>query len=135
MEQNGTNGANGLTEKQLQVLPYLVTAPSISDASRRAEVGRTTLYRWMDDWKFREELERLRSEALDLAHTEIKGLMLKAIHVVGEAMDDPSPFVRLRAAQTALSAGSRMVETKELQQRLERLEDALSLWKQRNVRW
>lgn len=135
MEQSGSNGSTSLTEKQLQALPYLVGASSRSEAARLAEVGRTTLYRWMEDWQFREELERLRRQALDLAHAEIKGLMLKAVQVLGESMDDANPFVRLRAAQTTLSMGSKMVETTELQRRLDILEDALRLWQKRNSIW
>ena len=67
MTQNGTNGATTLTDKQLQTLPHLVTAPSITEAAKRADVGRTTLYRWIEDDEFRRELERQRSEALDLS--------------------------------------------------------------------
>ena len=117
------------------MLPFLVATHSRSEAAKLAEVGRTTLYRWMEDYEFRRELERLRTEALDLAYTELKGLMFKATLVVGEAMDDNNPFVRLRAAHIALSMGQKMVETKELQRRVELLEDALPLWSKRNTKW
>ena len=135
MGQNGTNGTASLTDKQLQALPYLVAAPSLSEAAKLAEVGRTTLYRWMEDDEFRRELERLRSEALDLAHVELKGLMLKATQVVSETMDDANPFVRLRAAQIALSVGLKAVEVKEIQRRIQLLDDALPLWATKNARW
>ena len=134
MEQNGTNGATPLTDKQLKTLPHLVTAPSLSEAAKRADVGRTTLYRWIEDDEFRREHERQRNEAVDLAHIELKGLMLKATQVVGEAMDDANPFLRLRAAQIALSVGLKAIEVKELQHRIELLEDALPLWATRNAR-
>ncbi len=135
MTQNGTNGASTLTDKQLQTLPHLVTAPTISEAARRADVGRTTLYRWIEDDEFRRELERQRSEALELAHVELKGLMFKATQVLGEAMDNDNPFLRLRAAQIALTVGLKAIEVKELQRRIELLEDALPLWATRNARW
>ena len=135
MTQNGTNGATTLTDKQLQTLPHLVAAPSVSEAARRADVGRTTLYRWIEDDEFRRELERQRNEALELAHVELKGLMFKATQVLGEAMDDDNPFLRLRAAQIALTVGLKALEVKELQTRIELLEDALPLWATRNSRW
>lgn len=127
MEQIGTNGASTLTDKQLQSLPHLVTAPSMSEAARRADVGRTTIYKWLEDDEFRRELERQRNEALELAHVELKGLMFKATQVVGEAMDDDNPFLRLRAAQIALTVGLKAIEVKEIQRRIELLEDALPL--------
>ena len=120
--------SNALTDKQLHTLPHLVTAPSLSEAARRADVGRTTLYRWIEDDEFRRELERQRNEALDLAHVELKGLMLKATQVIGETMDDANPLVRLRAAQIALSFGLKAIEEKEIQRRIQLLEDALPLW-------
>lgn len=127
MEQIGTNGASTLTDKQLQSLPHLVTAPSMSEAARRADVGRTTIYKWLEDDEFRRELERQRSGALELAYLELKGLMFKATQVVGEAMDDDNPFLRLRAAQIALTVGLKAIEVKEIQRRIELLEDALPL--------
>ena len=59
-----------------------------------ADIGRTTLYRWMNDHRFRTSLERLRAEAGELANTELRGLMLKGTLVLAEAMEDPSPHVR-----------------------------------------
>ena len=66
---------------------------------------------------------------------ELKGLMLKATQVVGETMDDANPWVRLRAAQIALSIGLKALEVKDVQRRLDLLEDALPLWATRNARW
>ena len=134
MEQNGTDEASGLTDRQLAALPYLVAAPALSEAATLANIGRTTLYRWMADGEFRRELERLRAEAAGLAHVELQGLMLKGIMVLAEALEDPSPSVRLRAAQATLSIGLRAIDLKELQQRLDRLDDALALWTSRSVR-
>ena len=135
MEQNGTNGAVGLTERQLQALPFLVAASSRSEAAKLAAIARTTLYRWMEDYEFRRELERLRSEAADLTHCELKGLMFKAVQVLGEAMEDANTNVRLRAAQITLSVALKANELKEIQRRLQLLDDALPLWATRNARW
>ena len=105
-------------------LPYLVSARSRTEAAKSAEIGRTTLYRWMEDYDFRQELERLRDEALELAHVEMKGLMFKATQVLGDGMDAPNPSVRLRAANIALSMGTKMTEIEEIQRRFERVDDA-----------
>ena len=98
-----------------------------------ADIGRTTLYRWMNDHRFRTSLERLRAEAGELANTELRGLMLKGTLVLAEAMEDPSPHVRVRAAKAALSIGLKAIDLKELRQRIERLDDALALWSRKNA--
>ena len=87
----------------------------------------------MNDPDFRATLEGLRSEAADLAHTELRGLMLKGALVLAEAMEDPNPNVRVRAAQAALSIGLKSVDLKELRQSVERLDDAWALWARKNI--
>ncbi len=98
MEQNGTDASrepDGLSENQLAALPYLVASTNLSEGARLANIGRTTLYRWMDDPDFHDAFERLRSQAAALAHSELRGLMLKGVLVLAEAMEDPSPHVRV----------------------------------------
>ena len=93
MAGNGTSATTTLTENQLRALPYLVASSSISEGARVARVGLRTVYRWMEDSDFRAELERVRGEAAELAYVELKGLMLKAVHVLGDAMEDPNPHI------------------------------------------
>ena len=87
------------------------------------------------DADFRRELERRRSEAAELAYAELQGLMLKGVHVLGEAMEDANPQIRLRAAQTALSLGLRATELKEVERLLDVLDDALPLWARTQTVW
>ena len=135
MAENGRTATTELTDRQLRALPYLVAAPTMSEGARVAEVGERTLYRWMNDDDFRRELERRRSEASELAYVELKGLMLKAVQVLGDAMEDSSSQVRVRAAQTALSVGLKATELKDIQKRLDLLDAALPLWTRRNMKW
>ena len=131
MEQNETDFSDdtvGLTENQLAALPYVVASPSLSEGAKLASIARATLYRWMNDHEFRTALERLRAEAADLAHTELKGLMLKGTLVLADAMEHPSPHIRVRAASAALTIGLKALDLKELRQRIERLDDAFTLW-------
>ena len=135
LQQNTTNGAKELTARQVAALPYLVASPTVSEAAKVAQVDRATLYRWMEDEDFREALSELRSEATDLAKAELKGLMLKSVRVLADAMDDPSPNVRVRAAQTALSIGFRVNELEKVRERLDILDGALPLWAKANAVW
>ena len=132
MEQNGTPDTTSLTARQEAAMPYLVASPSQSDGARVANIGRTTLHRWMQDDRFREELERLRAEAAGLAHTELNGLMLKGVLALAEALEDENPYIRLRAAQATLSIGLKALDLKELLRRLDRLDDAFALRRSSN---
>lgn len=116
-----------LSPRQIASLPYIIPAPTLAEGARLAEIGRTTLYRWMEEPDFREELERLRSNAAELAFAELNGLMLKSALVLAENMEHPDPGVRLRAARASLYAGMRVNEFKELRERVNRLDDAFAL--------
>ncbi len=128
MEQNGTPQSS-LTERQTLALPYLASASSLAEGGRLADVGRTTLHRWMRDTGFRDELSRLRDEAANLAHAELRGLMLKSVLVLSEALDDKDPAARLRAARATLYVAFRADEARDLRRRLDILDDALALLK------
>ncbi len=54
MEQNEAAEQKNQTNKQLAALPYFVSFRSLSEAARLANVGRTTIYRWMHDDSFRD---------------------------------------------------------------------------------
>ena len=94
MRQIETLESTDLTTTQMDALPYLLTTPTVAQAAREANIARATLYRWMDDAAFRDELERLRREAANVAKVELRGLMLKAVGVLADSMEDQNPFVR-----------------------------------------
>ena len=130
MRQNETDETiveSGLTERQVAALPYIVAGATLSEGARLASVGRATLYRWMEDDQFRSALERTRSEAAELARTELQGLMLKAVLVLAESLEDSAPNVRLRAANAALALGLKTLDSKELLRRIDYLDDAMTL--------
>ena len=130
MRRNETHHAEPdleLTDKQVVALPYVAAAPTVAEGARRASIARSTLHRWMEDGRFRQALETTRAEAADLARTELQGLMLKAVFVLAEALEDPKPEVRLRAASTAMNLGLKIVDIKELHQRLDQLDDTVDL--------
>ena len=126
--EEDSENSTSLSTRQRDALPYLVASGSLSEAARLADVGRTTLYRWMNDPDFSKPTERLRKEASELAHSELRGLMLKAILVLAESLEDPNPGIRLRAARATLNVGLKGNDLKELQTRLDKLDDAYALW-------
>ncbi len=130
MQQNvaGKNPSD-LSLRQQQVLPFLVSSPTLSQAARDANINRNTLRRWMEDDKFRDELVRLRQEAAELARSELQELMLLSVGVLSDAMQNAASHdVRVRAARTALSFGMQLNEMKKLQDEVETLRDALNIW-------
>ena len=131
MSTNGTDSEEKLSIRQRKALPHLITSDSLAEGARRANISRTTVYRWMDDDEFRTELKRLRDEAAELAQTEIKGMMLDAAMVIRDALDDENPSVRLRAAAATLNLSLKTIHGMDVEKRINLLSDAVQLSKDR----
>jgi hypothetical protein len=121
MSQNVPQKQTPLSDKQLQALPYLAAAGSVTDAATTIDVSRRTLYRWMEVPDFRSEYENLREEASAVATAELRGLMLKATTVLADSMNHPYPEIRLRAAQIAINAGRKVDGVSENRQLIDLL--------------
>ena len=135
MGHDGTDDTHGLTRRQLAALPYLVVAPTMAEGARMASIGRATLYRWINEPDFRDRFEALRADAAGLARAELNGLMLKGILALTLALEDPSPAIRLRAVQTTLAMGLKAHDLHDMARRLDRVDEALHLWRSRNKNW
>ena len=115
------------SHRQQAALPVVAMYPSLSQAARVAGVSRTTLRHWLDNPDFRNEVARLRQEAADMARQELQGLMLRSASVISEAMDDPNPAIRLRAARFALSLGRDFSELQRLADVMAELQQAVAI--------
>ena len=116
-----------LSNRQREALPQIAASDSLAEGARRASISRTTIYRWLEDDDFRAELSRVRAEMADLAQAEIQGLMLKATAAVDKALDGDISPVQLRAALGAINAALKVRYGLNLERRLNRIDDALSM--------
>ena len=136
-EKMGENGReiqkSSLTFRQQAALTVIAATPTVAQAARQSGIGESTLYRWLEDDKFRAELIRLREESANLARQELQGLMLRSVSVIAEAMDDPDKAIRLRAARYAMSFAARIGEVEKMRQEIRDIESALPIWTGRNT--
>lgn len=104
-----------LTPRQQAVLPVLALSPSIAQAARQSGVSERTLRRWLDEPGFREHLSQIHKESYELARKQLQALVPHFISVLAaEAIENPDPGVRIRAARYALSYAIRFCETDRL---------------------
>ena len=127
MEQNGTHFAENLTQRQLTALPHLLRPGSLSVQARHAGVGRTTLYRWLQDENFRECLEWLRKETMQFTQAQLQAMSYKAAAALDDALDDDSVRVRLAAARLVLDQACNAQRDHDLRRRVENHFDAFHI--------
>jgi hypothetical protein len=122
--QNGAVSAS-LTRRQLRAIAAILDAPSMEAAARRARVGRTTLYTWLREPAFRDELMRRQGEIFDAALARLKCLVGDAVEGLGELVDADSESVKRAACCDILDAALKVKELHEVDERLTAIEKRL----------
>ena len=125
MEQNGTLSENELSEKQLIAIPHLVSSKSISEAAELAGVGRTTIYRWLNDDEFRAAYEEQRDAVALYARSGMRSLMLKALAIQAERLDSDDPKERAQASKAIMDYDTKTARTHENQKVIDRLNNLM----------
>ena len=111
-----------LTSRQLRAIPYLLASPSIEEGCKRARVGKATVYGWLKQEFFREELNRRRKEVVELALETLKANVNKATEKLVEHLDSEKETISIRAAESIIEFAQRAIEAEELEQRIGALE-------------
>ena len=120
--QNGTVSAP-LTPRQLRAITAILETPSMDAAARRARVGRTTLYTWLHDPTFKDELTRRQSEVYADALARLKGLTGEAVEGLRGLIGAHSESVKRAACRDILDAAFKVQELNEIEERITALED------------
>ena len=123
--QNRTLSAS-LTVRQLRAIAVILNAPSMEAAARRAHVGRTTLYQWLREPAFRDELNCQQNEVFNDAFARVKSLVGNAINGLSELIENAkSETVKRAACRDILDAALKVKELHELEGRLAAIEKTL----------
>ena len=70
---------SSLTRRQLHVLPFLISNPSIELAAKQAGISAKQIFDWLKQPAFRQELENRKNEAVNQAVDRLKGNSFKGV--------------------------------------------------------
>ncbi len=113
-----------LPANQRRAVRALLIKQTIEGAAKFANVGESSLYRWLTDDSFRSALIEAEGDALNTATRSLVAISELAVSVITQLLidRDAPPMVRLHAAQTVLSHMMKMVELRNFEARLSVLE-------------
>jgi len=117
-----------LSRKQLKAITALLEYPTIEAVSEVIGVNPRTVFRWLDDPKFRSALSCAEGAALDLATRRLLQLGDKAIAGLVSVLDDPAQegaSNKRLAAQAILDQLLKLRELRNIENRLTELEKAV----------
>lgn len=90
---------SALSFRQRAALPAIAAAPFLSQAARTAGIDENTLRRWLREPLFSDRLAAFRQQSVIIARDELKALARRGMSVFADAMEDPDPAIRIRAAR------------------------------------
>lgn len=123
MDGNGIKET--LTDRQLRVIPFLLEAPSIEEGCKRAKVAKATLYGWLKEKAFKEELRNQREEVVRGALETLKANTAKATETLVKLLDSEKEAIQARAAEDIIEFTQKALESEELEKRIGALEEKL----------
>ena len=106
-QQNSTESTPELAPQQAEVITALVRGATVTDATKQANVDRTTFYLWLkSDATFEAELNRAKQEQMDAMRAQLRGLADTAVSTIREILTggEIPAGVRLRAALAVLQS-------------------------------
>ena len=124
MDGNGVK--EQLSDKQLRVIPHLLAAPSIEEGCKSAKVGKATVYEWLKNETFRDELRRHREEIVTGALENLKGNIMRATEVLVGLLESENESIRHRVSKDVVEFVLRSIESENLEKRIENLERKLN---------
>ena len=131
MVSNGTFGNNrSLTPRQAGALPHIVAAPSLRQGARAAGLSYTTVARWMQDPRFRAEVEHARQAVSSVVYTKLQELLLLGAANLEEFLTSDDRQTRLRATRIAFDIALKAELNHDLRKRLDYLNKAFKLIKE-----
>lgn len=119
-------GKNGeLSIKQIKTIQALFISRNIEDACKKANIGRSTLARWLKQPEFVATLETVQGEYLSDISRELLFGQKQALDTLFELMKEGnSENVRRQAANSWLSFALKYKELVEFENRIKKLENS-----------
>jgi hypothetical protein len=118
------NETGRLSRKQEKAIVAFVSSKTIDDAAKSSGVGRTTLFKWLQDDTFQDAYRRARTKIVQQAIAKMQNASGLAVSVLEEIMSDKDspPSTRVNAAKAVLETSLKAVELEDILRRIERIE-------------
>lgn len=121
------NKKEALTRRQLHVLPFLISNPTVELASQQSGVSAKQIFDWLNQPIFRQELENKKNEGVNQAVDRLKQTASKAVETLIYLLDNAqTDSIKHRVAVDMLNMSLKFMEFKDVEQRLRKLEETIT---------
>ena len=114
-----------LSEKQIIAIQALMRSRSYTEAAAAAGIGRTTLYRWLQNDLFKAELSKQKNELIERSSRKLAGALDQAVNVLIDLLEAKQPNIRRLAAGNLIDYCLKTADITDIEKRLKALEDTI----------
>jgi hypothetical protein len=116
--------ATELSAVQLQALGALLSHPTVAAAAAACRISRRTIFRWLQDPKFRTALCKMQHDYVNHAHAGPRGSTAGAVKTLREARNNRKAPVGARASacRATLRRAHDLIQADDMQHRIETIE-------------
>ncbi len=109
----------------MKVIQAILTSDTMEKASEQAGVSRGTLYRWLKEDLFKNELKKARQQLVEQSGLKLQRAMGQAIKTLLEICKDKDATAgaRVSAARSILENAFKVADSEELEEKVRRLEE------------
>ncbi len=105
-----------------KVLIALIETSSIREAAKKSGIGEATIYRYLQDKEFLAEYRNARRQTVEAAIAQMQNAASEAVERLKELQYCENPAVAARCAQIIFENSIKTMETTDILERLEILE-------------
>jgi len=120
-----TDTRTKLTNRQLKAIPHIVTSPTYTEGCQKAKINKTTLYKWLKEPAFKNELDQQRDEVAAEAFGVLTQGLTKAVETLVGLLDNKDDRLKRLTAKDIIDFIIRHKEVEDLEQRIEAIEQQL----------
>jgi hypothetical protein len=108
-----------------KALAALIETSSIREAAKVSGMGEATFYRYLQDREFLTEYRTLRRTMIENAISQFQQTASEAIRTLKDNLHCENPAIAVRASQIILEFAFKGLETTDILERLEKIEDEI----------
>ena len=112
-----------LTGKQINAIPHLIASKTLKEGCKKAGVSRKTLYEWLKDPVFKEELRAQRDVIIEEAIEDLRGNLTKATETLIDLLKNAdSKALKRYVAKDIIDYVMKARELGDIEERLVKIE-------------
>lgn len=121
-----------ISAKQEKLIARLLTEKTIDEACKKSNVAVTTYWRWMKDENFLIQYRKTRRSILENTVAKLQSVTYQAIETLERNLTCENPAAEIRSAQIILEQSIKGLETLDVENRIEMLEELVKSWEKRD---